>query len=87
MSTSPPRSPSPYEVSKERGKKKKEGLYPSQKIYPLPFINTQGKGVRGIGYHLKLSLRGAEALSVAKRLRRSNLKRYTYLYYIASPFQ
>ena len=28
LSTSPPVSPSPYEVSKERGKKKKEGLPP-----------------------------------------------------------
>jgi len=28
LSTSPPVSPSPYEVSKERGKKKKEGRKP-----------------------------------------------------------
>jgi len=40
-------SPSPYKVSKERGKKKKEGLAPLLKIYPLPFTNPEGKGAGG----------------------------------------
>jgi hypothetical protein len=42
-----PVSPSPF---KERGKDIEErGLCPLSSILPLPLINYEGKGVRGIG--------------------------------------